>query len=169
VDACNVILRIHFVSKVIEHCIGNKDLKLYSFKVAGIQNIHYHSLIHWENQVSLVSIASAAQNVFKTYVEALNFKKASKKSITSLGKATQEILETLSDTGKDYKTVKEKLDEYFSSKKNVDYEIFQFRQATQQQGETVDQFITRLQKIAATYEFHDATRELKSAVINTVC
>jgi len=79
VDACNVILRIHFVSKVIEHCIGNEDLKLYSFKVAGIQNIHYHSLIHWENQVPLVSIASAAQNVFKTYVEALNFKEGKQK------------------------------------------------------------------------------------------
>ena len=58
-----------------------------------------------------------------------------------------------------------KLDEYFSPKKNVDYEIFQFRQAVQKAGETVDQFATRLRKLAAHCEFSDLERELKSAII----
>ena len=42
------------------------------------------------------------------------------------GPETQEIFETLTDklTGDDYKTAQEKLDAYFSPKKNVDYEIF---------------------------------------------
>ena len=40
------------------------------------------------------------------------------------GLETQEIFETLNDTGDDYKTAQEKLDAYFSPKKNVDYEIF---------------------------------------------
>ena len=53
------------------------------------------------------------------------------------GPETQEIFETLTETGEDYKTVQEKLDAYFSPKKNVDYEIFQFRQAIQQPSETV--------------------------------
>ena len=66
------------------------------------------------------------------------------------GEATQEIYDTLEETGEDYKTAKEKLDEYFSPKKNVDYEIFWFCKATQHPGETVDQFVTRLQKLAAT-------------------
>ena len=48
---------------------------------------------------------------------------------------------------------------------NIDYEIFQFRQAIQQPGETIDQFVTQLQKLASTCEFHDASRELKSAVV----
>ena len=105
---------------------------------------------------------------FQTYVAALDIKEDKQKRALLLyqaGKATQEIFETLEGTGEDYKTAKEKLDEYFSPKKNVDYEIFQFCKATQEPGETVDQFVTRLRKLAATCEFHDASRELKSAVI----
>lgn len=105
---------------------------------------------------------------FQTYVAALDIKEDKQKRALLLyqaGEATQEIFETLEGTGKDYKTAKEKLDEYFSPKKNVDYEIFQFRKATQQPNETVDQFVTRLRKLAATCEFHDVSREIKSAVI----
>ena len=81
------------------------------------------------------------------------------------GQATQEIFETLSDTGEDYDTAQAKLDEYFSPKKNVDFEIFQFRQASQQPGETVEQFATRLRKLAATCEFHDVNKEIKASII----
>ena len=58
-----------------------------------------------------------------------------------------------------------KLDEYFAPKKNVDYEIFQFRRAVQLKDEMVDQFATRLRKLAAYCEFPDLDRELKSAII----
>ena len=81
------------------------------------------------------------------------------------GEATQEIFETLPETGEDYATAQAKLDEYFSPKKNVDYQVFQFRQAVQQPGETVDQFVTRLRELAATCEFGDVAKEIKSAVI----
>ncbi|CAB4027153.1 Hypothetical predicted protein [Paramuricea clavata] len=83
------------------------------------------------------------------------------------GEATQEIFDTLSETGEDndYKTAIEKLDEYFSPKKNVDYEIFQFRQAKQNADERTDQFATRLRKLAAHCEFHDVDHEIKSAII----
>ena len=40
------------------------------------------------------------------------------------GPETQEIVETLTNTREDYKIALEKLDAYFSPKKNVDYEIF---------------------------------------------
>ena len=83
------------------------------------------------------------------------------------GQETQEIFETLTETGDDYATAKKKLDDYFSPKKNVDYEIFQFRQAVQQKGESVDQFATRLRKLGATCEFHDLDKELKSAIIQS--
>ena len=60
------------------------------------------------------------------------------------GEATQEIFEMLPETGEDYTTAQAKLDEYFSPKKNVVYQVFQFCQAVQQSGETVDQFVMRL-------------------------
>ena len=105
---------------------------------------------------------------FQTYVEALDIKEDKQKRALLLyqaGEATQEIFKTLSDTGEDYKTAKEKLDAYFAPKKNVYFKIFQFRQATQQPGEKIDQFVMRLRKLAATCEFHDASRKIKSVVI----
>ena len=61
----------------------------------------------------------------------------------------QEIFQTLDSTGNNYATAISKLDQYFSfQKKNIDYKIFQFRQATQRPEETVDQFATRLHKLA---------------------
>lgn len=50
-------------------------------------------------------------------------------------------------------------------KKNVVYEVFQFRQAVQMPGETVEQFATRLRKIAVNCEFTDVKREIKTAII----
>ena len=84
------------------------------------------------------------------------------------GEVTQEIFDTLEETGDDYKTAIEKLDEYFTPKKNVDYEIFQFRQAKPNNGETTDQFATRLRKLAAHCEFHDLDQEIKTAIIQNV-
>ena len=45
------------------------------------------------------------------------------------GPDTQEIFKTIPDTGDDFNTALTKLNDYFSPKRNVDYEIFQFRQA----------------------------------------
>ena len=61
----------------------------------------------------------------------------------------------LANTGEDYDTAKTKLNDYFFPKKNVTYEIFQFRQATQQAGKSVEQFAaTRLCKLTANCGFH---------------
>ena len=104
---------------------------------------------------------------FQTYVAAMNITDDKQKRALLLyqfGPVTQEIFETLTDTG-DYRTAQEKMDAYFSPKKNVDYEVFQFRKAVQQSGETVDQFATRLRKLATMCEFHDAQKEIKFAII----
>ena len=82
-----------------------------------------------------------------------------------VGEATQTIFDTLADTGEDYETAMTKLNEYFTPKKNVDYEIFKFRTTTQNAGETIDQYTTRLRKLAANCEFPDMERELKSTII----
>ena len=52
---------------------------------------------------------------FQTYVTALNIKDDKQKRallLNQAGEATQEIFETLEETGEDYKTAKAKLDEY---------------------------------------------------------
>ena len=76
------------------------------------------------------------------------------------GQATQEIFDTYTETGEDFGMVMTRLDGYFSMKKNVDYVVFQFRQAVQKAGETVNQFATRLRKQAAHCEFSNLEREL---------
>ena len=105
---------------------------------------------------------------FETYLVATNITDDKQKRAMLLyqaGSATQDIFETLTDTGTDYATAKKKLDDYFSPKKNVDYEIFQFRQTTQLPGETVEQFATRLRRLAASCEFNNVDNEIKSAII----
>ena len=47
----------------------------------------------------------------------------------------------------------------------MDYEIFKFRAAKQQADETIDQFTTRLRKLAATCDFTSIDKEVKSAII----
>lgn len=42
-----------------------------------------------------------------------------------------DIFETLPQSGDDFETAKEKLPEYFDPKKNVEYDIYNFRQAKQ--------------------------------------
>ena len=79
--------------------------------------------------------------------------------------AIQEIFETLCETGEDYTTAQAKLERVFFSQKNVDYQVFQFHQAVQQSGETMDQFVTGLQKLAVTCKFGKVVKEIKLAVI----
>ena len=105
---------------------------------------------------------------FETYLVALDVKDDKQKRALLLyqaGQETQEIFHTLTKTGENYETALAKLDEYFLPKKNVDYETFQFRQAKQKSDETVEQFVTRLRKLAVNCEFSALDRELKSAVI----
>jgi len=82
-----------------------------------------------------------------------------------VGEATLEIFDTLQNTGNDYQTAKQQLEECFTPRKNVNFQIFQFHQTTQLPDETIDQFLTRLRKLAATCEFHDVSREVKAIII----
>jgi hypothetical protein len=105
---------------------------------------------------------------FETFLVAVNVTDDKQKRALLLyqaGQDTQELFDTLTDTGEDYATAIGKLDAYFAPKKNVDFETFQFRQAAQEDGETVDQFVARLRKLAVTCEFSDTDKELKAAII----
>ena len=105
---------------------------------------------------------------FETYIVAMKITDNKQKRALLLyqaGEATQDIFETLQNTGDDYQTAKQRLEEYFAPRKNVDFQVFQFRQTAQLPDEPIDQFVTRLRKLAATCEFHDVSREIKSTVI----
>ena len=69
---------------------------------------------------------------FETYLIALNVTDKKQKRALLLyqaGQATQDIFDTLAETGydDDYDSAVASLDTYFSPKKHVDYEIFKFR------------------------------------------
>ena len=60
----------------------------------------------------------------------------------------------------EYNVLKQSLTDYFTPKKNTTYEVFKFRQATQNVGESIDAYHTRLRTLASTCDFHDNDREI---------
>ena len=81
------------------------------------------------------------------------------------GEEVNEIFETLPNTGNDYDTAVTKLTEYFSPKKNTEFEVYKFRQAKQEAGETIDTYHTRLRQLSLTCEFAATDKEVKSQII----
>ena len=65
------------------------------------------------------------------------------------GLSIDEIFDTLENTGedKDYKTAIDKLSEYLSPQKNIAYEDYNFRQAKQKEGKSLDSYHTRLRQL----------------------
>ena len=108
---------------------------------------------------------------FEIYILAVNVTNDAQKRALLLyqaGAETQQLYDTLpvaEGEAQDYATTIAKLDAYFLPQKNVDFEIFQFRQAKQHVDETTDQYVTRLRKLAAHCEFADLEKELKATII----
>ena len=85
------------------------------------------------------------------------------------GPDVDEIFDTLPNTGEDndYATAVAKLNEYFSPQVNTTYEVYNFRQAKQKEGELLDSYHTRLRQLAKTCEFSDIDKEIKEYIILT--
>jgi len=83
------------------------------------------------------------------------------------GPEVDEIFDTLEGTGEDedYKTAVEKLTAHFNPQINTTYEVFSFRKAQQNEGESLDSFHTRLRTLAKTCEFADTDKEIKEQII----
>ena len=83
------------------------------------------------------------------------------------GPEVDEIFDTLEGTGedKDYKTAVEKLTAHFNPQVNTTYEVYNFRKAKQNEGESLDGFHTRLRTLAKTGEFANADKEIKEQII----
>ena len=111
---------------------------------------------------------------FQRFIVAIDIKDDPRKLNLLLylaGPEVNKIFETLPETGeeKGFALAVKKLSEYFSLKKNVLYEIHVFRQAKQNQEETLDQFYTRLCQLAQTCEFTDPTAEIKIQLMENCC
>ena len=123
-----------------------------------------------EDPASLSNRWTAWLKRFERFVVAMDIKDTTRKRSLLLYLADPEvekIFETIPDNGeeKDYDVAAKKLTEYFSPKKNTMYEIHLFRKAQQRQGETIDQFYTRLCQLAKTCEFADEKHEIKIQLI----
>lgn len=83
------------------------------------------------------------------------------------GESVFDIFENLPDTGdeKDYDAAVNALNSHFSPSKNIDYEVLMFRDCSQMEEESLDQFYIRLRKMAQSCDFQDKDRELKSQII----
>ena len=82
------------------------------------------------------------------------------------GDAVFEISESVGVRDSDsFTDAKGKLSAYFAPKRNVEFEIVRFRNARQQDSESLDQFQARLQQLAKHCDFNDNDREIKSQII----
>ena len=68
-------------------------------------------------------------------------------------------------TDEDYDVAKQTLKAYFDPQQNRRYEVYRFRQTTQEDIETLDQFHTRLRTISETCEFADVDFEIEEQII----
>ncbi|CAB4044596.1 Retrovirus-related Pol poly from transposon, partial [Paramuricea clavata] len=65
----------------------------------------------------------------------------------------------------DYEAAVGKLTEYFAPQTNIAYEVYNFRQARQNQGESLDSYHVRLRQLAKTCDFTDIDKEMKEHII----
>lgn len=102
---------------------------------------------------------------FKLYLMASGIKDDAQKRILLLhlgGWDVQDIFVTMEDTGndKDYEVALRNLNNYFTQKNNVLYERHIFWLAVQEQGESVDSFVSRLKQLAVMCDFGDHKDDL---------
>lgn len=102
------------------------------------------------------------------YAEAAPIKDKKQKRALLLhlsGPTIQKVFRGLSDTGDDFDTAASKLDEYILRKKNVRYKRYHFKQAHQQQGKSIDQFVSRLRALAESCEFVNLNNALADQIL----
>jgi hypothetical protein len=113
---------------------------------------------------------------FDTYLEAIGIESPGRKRallLTCAGEEIHEIFSTLPEPAildgapplDAYETAKKKLNTRFQSQTNVEIELFHFRNERPVEGEQVEKFYNRLCKLAASCDFHDTNREIKSQLI----
>lgn len=83
------------------------------------------------------------------------------------GERVYDIYDTLAAEDDKYADTKQKLSGYFSPKKNIQYQVYIFRKATQEPGENLDGYHTRLRMLAKNCEFANVDAEIKTQIIQS--
>ena len=88
------------------------------------------------------------------------------------GPDDDEIFDTLTVPAMDiqqpmseYDNAEKALTDYFTPKPNTAFEVYNFRQAVQQEGESMDSFTTRLRRLANSCGFADVETEIANQII----
>ncbi|XP_046858745.1 uncharacterized protein LOC124452206 [Xenia sp. Carnegie-2017] len=104
---------------------------------------------------------------------AMNITNAARKKAMLLhyvGEEVNEIFETLEidepDREEDvFRKAEKALRNYFTPQKNIEFEVYKFRQAKQLPGENISAYYTRLKQLAKSCEFHEQSKEIKTQII----
>ncbi|TKS65153.1 Retrovirus-related Pol polyprotein from transposon 17.6 [Collichthys lucidus] len=92
---------------------------------------------------------------FENYTTAMNITGDARLKALLLhiaGERVYDIYDTLAAEGDKYADTKQKLSGYFSPKKNIQYQVYIFRKATQEPGENLDGYHTRLRMLAKNFD-----------------
>jgi hypothetical protein len=81
------------------------------------------------------------------------------------GARVRVIFRQLSDTGDDLEAAVAKLNEYFEPQKHRLYEVYKFRQAAQENNESIDQYQTRLRSLAERCQFENMDFEIMLQIV----
>ena len=88
-----------------------------------------------------------------------------------VGEEVNEIFETLevqqADQDEDvFRKAEKALKKYFTPQKNLEFEVYKFRQAKQSPEESISAYyFTILKQLAKNCEFHDEKREIKTQIV----
>jgi hypothetical protein len=102
------------------------------------------------------------------YLAASNITDSARKRAVLLylaGPEVQDIFLTFTDTGDTYETAMTKLTEYFAPRKNIPFERHLFRQTTQESGESIESFVTRLRTLAKSCSFENLEDAIRDQVV----
>ena len=83
-----------------------------------------------------------------------------------VGEATNDIFNTLSDTGTDYNAAIASLTAHFDPVRNKDMDIYEFCQIKQEPGEALQNFHQRLKEKSILCKFPNEDGEIKTQIIH---
>jgi hypothetical protein len=121
----------------------------------------------WKKWISRFEVLLLAMNVSDSDAD-----KVRKKALLMhyMGAVSFDIYDTVKEDTDEYKDVKDKMDTYFIPKNNSEFERHLFRKVYQKEGETLDQYCTRLRQLSINCDFPADTRnqEIKMQMVEGV-
>lgn len=109
---------------------------------------------------------------FQNMLKAFEIKKDAKKTALLLHYGGEHLFEIFNSfpaeetEDKQFEDILKMFDKYFNPKINVEYQIYLFRKAAQERDEPIDKFSARLRQLAASCNFNDTNREIKTQIIH---